>query len=456
MSKKNPMHFITALDEYVEIREIGQGGSGIVHLTESTGGQVFAIKVLRHQLIPDKNNRKSVRLSRFRNELGFLKNNVHPNIIKVLDYGCMIIHSEIIEKGSIKKIQKEVPFFVMKYYPTNLRKIVSSEILLPEKALEYFLCLMNGMQKVHQRRIWHRDLKPENILIDPAKSSLVIADFGIAHFSEAELLTTVKTERADRLANFQYAAPEQRKRDAIVDHRADIYSLGLILNEMLTGEIPYGSQYKRIADVIEGYSDLDTLIDKMIRQLPENRPQTVNEVRVAISKFQSSKFFSHQRNIDNPKCPTTHAEVDCAGRIDDMGLSTVLTISAGYFDSSILISLNEKKKVLRLLSRKYPNWGETRKRVFLYTILLFLLLEDYIEKFDLVLIDNEYPGYEPEIKGLLLKLLRETVKEVPKNRIYFKRNNRYAQSKLLASRVLNGNHSHTKVIEFSHISDYVK
>jgi eukaryotic-like serine/threonine-protein kinase len=74
--------------------------------------------------------------------------------------------------------------------------------------------------------VFHRDLKPENILYDRNADRLVVADFGIAHFEEDQLLTAVETKDRERLANFKYAAPEQGIRGRPVDHRADIFAFG--------------------------------------------------------------------------------------------------------------------------------------------------------------------------------------------------------------------------------------
>jgi serine/threonine protein kinase len=82
-----------------------------------------------------------------------------------------------------------------------------------------------------------------------------------------------------RLANFQYAAPEQRSRGVTVDQRADIYSLGLILNELFTGHIPQGTNYRTIETVVPEYAYLDELVDEMLRQNPSGRPQTIEDVK---------------------------------------------------------------------------------------------------------------------------------------------------------------------------------
>jgi len=84
-----------------------------------------------------------------------------------------------------------------------------------------------------------------------------VADFGIAHFTRDVLIESVKTSDGARLCNFTYAAPEQRQRGASVDHRADIYALGLILNELFTTKIPLGADYVKIRDVALEFEWLD-------------------------------------------------------------------------------------------------------------------------------------------------------------------------------------------------------
>ena len=86
------------------------------------------------------------------------------------------------------------------------------EGLKKDHILPLFSQLLNGVEAAHLRKVIHRDLKPENILYDPRGNRVIVADFGIAQFQEEELYTAVETKAEDRLANFQYAAPEQRKR----------------------------------------------------------------------------------------------------------------------------------------------------------------------------------------------------------------------------------------------------
>lgn len=157
--------------------------------------------------------------------------------------------------------------------------------------------------------MWHRDLKPENVLWNDSEKIAVVADFGIAHFEEQEIYTAVETRITSRMANFQYSAPEQRVRNQKVDHRADIFALGLILHELFTGEVAQGSGYKKIVDVNSQYGYLDGIVDAMIQNNPENRLASIADVKkeligrknefVALQKYDEVK-----RQVVNAAEPT--------------------------------------------------------------------------------------------------------------------------------------------------------
>lgn len=112
----------------------------------------------------------------------------------------------------------------------------------------------------------HRDIKPENILVDG--NELVLADFGIAHFKDYH-----HTKKGDWLANRNYMAPEQKLKNNAknIDKAADIYALGLIIKECFTKQNPAGSRFKLIADVYPLFFEIDTLVENMIRQKPQDR-----------------------------------------------------------------------------------------------------------------------------------------------------------------------------------------
>ena len=181
----------------------------------------------------------------------------------------------------------------MPLYSGSFRKLLNQRVQ-PDKALDHFIQILDGVEAAHLKGVVHRDLKPENILYDDRNEQLVIADFGIASFQEEELYTAVETKDTDRLANFRYAAPEQRHPGKSVDLRADIFTLGLILNEMFTGEVVSGVGYKTIADVVPEQAYLDEIVSQMIQQDPSARFSSVREIKQRLSVLQKT-FLSQQK-----------------------------------------------------------------------------------------------------------------------------------------------------------------
>ena len=152
------------------------------------------------------------------------------------------------------------------------------------------------MEAAHLRNITHRDLKPENILYEKTTDRLVVADFGIAEFTQEELYTAVETKPDTRLANFLYAAPEQRSRGNPVDQRADIYALGLMLNESFTGAVPQGTGFVTIAARAAEYGYLDSVVDRMMRHDPAGRFQAIDDVKKEL--IAQKQIFVSRQKID--------------------------------------------------------------------------------------------------------------------------------------------------------------
>jgi hypothetical protein len=260
--EKAKQTFQTAFDAYTPQGPIGEGGSGRVVRVTDEAGSLHALKYLKPQVMTTQ------KAKRFRNELAFCFRNSHRNIITVEDWGL----------AEIEGVQ--VPFYVMPIFPKTLRSVMK-ENRKPEELIPLFIQMLDGIEEAHKKGIWHRDLKPENILIDEAKNQVVITDFGVAHFSEFAQ-TEIQTRPQERLGNFRYAAPEQTS-NRPVDHRADIYALGLILYEMLTSELLRGTSHQRIAKLHPDLAALDQLVERMSCQMPGDRPFSISEVRDTLS-----------------------------------------------------------------------------------------------------------------------------------------------------------------------------
>ncbi|HVS86612.1 MAG TPA: serine/threonine-protein kinase [Candidatus Acidoferrum sp.] len=267
--------FETAGETYTSEGIEGEGGTARVFRVVDSTGNRWALKYLKPEQVTAK------RTKRFLNELNFCRDFSHANVVQVIDNGFVV-------QGGTK-----CPFYVMPLHSSTLRKLLKAG-LHPEKVLRYFADMLNGVEAAHLKGVWHRDLKPENILHELSEDKLLVTDFGIAHFTSEQLYTTVKTRPAEQLANFRYAAPEQRQHGANVDHRADIYALGLILNEMFTGQVLQGVGYKLIGQVAPQFAYLDAIVEQMAQQAPENRPGSIDEIKRTLMA-KGNEFISRQK-----------------------------------------------------------------------------------------------------------------------------------------------------------------
>jgi serine/threonine protein kinase len=265
---KKPISFETAFGMYRVDELIGEGGAGRVYGGIDLDETPIALKVLAQDRATTDKRR------RFRNETAFLARNKHQNIVTVIDHG-------IANSGDIVG-----PFYVMRRYEASLRNIMLSGIP-PAQVLPLFSQILDGVEAAHLQGVVHRDLKPENILHDAKSNTLAIADFGTARFTEDQLATTVETGPAQRLANFQYAAPEQRAPGKQVLATADIFALALILNEMFTGATPQGTEYRLINQVAKEQGFLDGIVATMLRQAPAERPTSMAEIKGLIQRHLS-------------------------------------------------------------------------------------------------------------------------------------------------------------------------
>ena len=244
---------LTAFDDFTLDKQIGQGGNGKVFSAKDSKGNDVAIKFVER----DESDKKFKRL---KNEINFCEKCKSNSIVHIIDRGVALL-------GGTMYV-----FYVMPLYPDTLRDKINKG-LSPDEAIRIFIGIMQGLKYAHDRGVVHRDIKPENILFDSKNNEPVICDFGIAHFSEEDLMTAIETKAGDRLANFQYAAPEQRIKGGAkkVTAKADVYSAALILNEMFTKEVPQAIGYKKIAEVNPEYGFLDRLFEMLYKQNPSER-----------------------------------------------------------------------------------------------------------------------------------------------------------------------------------------
>jgi len=244
--------------EIVEM--VGQGGMGVVYkAVQRNLGRTVALKVLSPHLSADPEF-----VERFTREARALASLSHPNIVGIYDSG----------------IHDHVPYLVMEYVDgTPLRKMLASKKLTPERVLEVIPQICDALHYAHAHGVVHRDIKPENILVD-REGRVRIADFGLAKL--ASLDETRITRTGYVMGSPHYMAPEQFANSGRVDHRADIYSLGVVFYEMLTGEVPMG-RFKPPSEKAAVDQRLDPVVLKSLEREPDDRWQTVEEVKARVA-----------------------------------------------------------------------------------------------------------------------------------------------------------------------------
>ena len=245
-------------DEYEIINNFKQGSDANLFEVKDSNENILIMKTIKKT-----NTLSSSKISRFKNEMDFLYKHSNKNIVKVIDYNI--------------SADEKTLFYIMKKYCSDLRTLIKNGIDY-QKSIKYFWQICEGLKSAHAEHCWHRDLKPENILYDEEEDIVVVADFGIAHFSDDDKVDKIETKNTEKLANFKYHSPEQVPGKVVEDATADIWALGYILNEMFTNEIPLGENYKKISSVTRIYKNLDLLVSEMIKSDKKERCQSISEV----------------------------------------------------------------------------------------------------------------------------------------------------------------------------------
>lgn len=269
---------------YVATGLLGEGGMGSVYLAEHPSiGRRVAIKVLRPEF-----NRNAELLGRFLNEARAANAIRHPNIIEILDSGT-------IENGA--------PYLVLELLEgesVSGRIARLGRLSIPE-AVEFAYQTASALGAAHKKRIVHRDLKPDNLFIvpdpsDSARERIKVLDFGIAKLAQQDAGDSVKTRTGTLMGTPVYMSPEQCLGTKEVDYHSDIYSLGIIIYEMLCGQTPFIStgfgelvtmhlamQPRPPRDLNPAVTeDLQAVVLKCLEKRPEDRYDSMNELQLAL------------------------------------------------------------------------------------------------------------------------------------------------------------------------------
>jgi len=264
------------VSHYKILEKLGEGGMGVVYKAQDTKlKRTVALKFLPPELTRDPEAKK-----RFIHEAQAASSLDHPHI-------CTIYEINETEDGQT--------FIVMAYYEGETLKIrILRQLLKLDEAITIALQLIDGLSEAHEKGIVHRDIKSENIIVTP-KGHVRIMDFGLAKLSGRTKLT----KTGATLGTVAYMSPEQAK-GSEVDHRSDIWSVGVVLYEMVTGQQPFQGDYEQavVYSILQEHPEpvtalrtgipleFESVVDKCLDKDPANRYQHVSELGVDLKRLQ--------------------------------------------------------------------------------------------------------------------------------------------------------------------------
>lgn len=259
---------VDRLPELEQFELIGRGGMGAVYKARQRKlDRPVAVKVLDSDLRHDP-----AFAERFAREARTLAQLNHPHVVSVFDFG----HRD------------DLYYLIMEYVDgVNLRQTIEAGRLEPRQALEMVPQICEALQYAHDQGVVHRDIKPENILVD-RNGSLKIADFGLAKMMGKEMGQRL-TRTEQMMGTPNYMAPEQIENPGKVDHRADIFALGVVFYELLTGELPVG-RFPPPSRKVQVDVRLDDVVLRTLEKEPSLRYQQASELRSDVQSLSGGGY----------------------------------------------------------------------------------------------------------------------------------------------------------------------
>lgn len=260
------------LDGRYEIRElIGVGGMAMVYKAyDNTMDRIVAVKILKEEFASNEDF-----LRRFKNESKAVSMLSHPNIVKVFDVSI----------GDL------LQYIVMEYIDgITLKEYIEQQGKLEWKdAVHFVVQILRGLQHAHDKGIVHRDVKPQNVMV-LANGTIKVTDFGIARFARSGQRTI--TDKA--IGSVHYISPEQARGDAAAD-KADIYSVGVMLYEMLTGQVPFQADSAVSVAIMQLQRE-----PKPLHEIDENIPLGLEQITMhAMQKDANRRYHSASEMLCN-------------------------------------------------------------------------------------------------------------------------------------------------------------
>lgn len=355
-------------NRYEIIKKIGDGGMAFVYKAKDILlNRIVAVKVLRPEFVDDDEF-----LGKFKREAEAVASLSHPNIVNVYDVG---------EDG-------KVHYIVMEYIDgQNLKEIIKNEGTLDEyTALDITKQIAMALSAAHKKGIIHRDIKPHNILISNEGRVVKVADFGIAKAVSNSTMTNI----GSIIGSVHYFSPEQAK-GKFVSNNADLYSLGIVLYEMIIGKVPFRGDspisiaLQHINDEIEFTSEeqinipqsVRTIIKKLTEKSSVDRYQSAEEVIEDIEYIEKNIDLDFIKEYDNY----------VTKNIDIKDLNKQINIEKNRHDEEVVYDdeddddyyEEEKPKYKKKQkNKKSPNKSRKRLKIALAILILILATQIFI------------------------------------------------------------------------------
>jgi serine/threonine protein kinase len=275
------------IGNYIVRHKLGEGGMGSVYFAEHPSiGKRVALKVLH----ADYASQPEI-VSRFFNEAKAVNDIQHPNIVDIVDFGIL---------PAATAAEPPLVYFIMEYIEgVSLSELIRRESpLAPERAVTIALQIADALSASHRKGVVHRDLKPDNVILvsrGRQHDFVKLLDFGIAKLT-ANAASSHRTRTGIVMGTPQYMSPEQCDGRGRIDHRSDIYALGIVLYQMLTGRVPFGGDgYGEVliqqmskaplapSSVVPSIPEhLELVVLKALEKQPDHRYQDMDETMLAL------------------------------------------------------------------------------------------------------------------------------------------------------------------------------
>jgi len=348
------------LNRYELLEKIGEGGMGTVYKAKChLLNRFVAVKILKTELSDDEEF-----VARFKKEGTSIARLSHPNIVNVYDIGS----------------ENHINFIVMEYINGKTLKEVINENgrLSSEETLNIVLQITKALECAHKNNIIHRDIKPDNIMIKEDNVAKVM-DFGIA-----KVVGSVTVTNSNKImGSVRYFSPEQAKGN-FVDCRTDIYSLGIVMYEMVTGKVPYNAE-SAITIAMMHIQQTVTAPKEIITDIPENINQVILRAmqKEPIKRYQTAKGMSDVLSaikVDpNYKVEVNNGVDDDTNIMNDAKVSYIRDDFTTVMSKAAVSELTTNKKDRVILGTKRPS--KNKKAMIIIVSIILVAIAGVLGKF---------------------------------------------------------------------------